>query len=277
MLVECNPSKVRSAANNARRQGATVAVVPTMGALHAGHISLVEAATSDCDFVIATIFVNPTQFAPNEDFDAYPRTLDDDLAKCQAAGVDLVFTPETSVMYDDQAQTVVSVSELTQTLEGATRPEHFDGVTTIVAKLLNICVPDVAYFGQKDFQQQLVIRRMVHDLNMGVDIVTCPIVREPDGLAMSSRNRYLSADERERALVLHRALSAAASTDGSPHAADIQAELQNTIRAQEGVDLDYAVIVDRDTLRSATTTENAVALVAARVGTTRLIDNELLN
>lgn len=250
-----------------------------MGALHAGHVSLVEAARASCDFVVATIFVNPTQFGPNEDFGRYPRTLEDDLSRCKNADADLVFTPDTSDMYLPDAETTVRLNKLTTKLEGAMRPGHFDGVTTIVAKLFNVTVPDRAYFGQKDYQQQLVIKRMVRDLDWGIEVVTCPIIREPDGLAMSSRNRYLSPDDRQRALVLQRALRFAAdrAENSVDSAAEIQAQMQQMISSTDGVELDYAVIVDSETLENVDDRPaTATALVAAKLGKTRLIDNQIL-
>lgn len=278
MKTEHSPSAVRKAVRDAQRGGAVVGVVPTMGALHRGHVSLIEIARQQCDFVVATIFVNPTQFGPNEDFEKYPRTLEDDLSKCKAAGADLIFTPQTTDMYLPDAETEVCVNELTKVLEGAMRPGHFDGVTTVVAKLFNITVPDKAFFGQKDYQQQLVIRRMVRDLDFGVEIVTCPIIREEDGLAMSSRNRYLSPDERERALSLSRSLTVArelAESGSTP--ADAAKKMNEFLRDQQGVDLDYAVIADGETLQNADDdAASAVALIAAHVGETRLIDNEIL-
>ncbi len=279
MQIEPVPSVVRELVQNARRNGAVVGVVPTMGALHAGHVSLVERARAECDFVVATIFVNPTQFGPNEDFTKYPRTMEQDLNMCRDAGADLVFTPEVAHMYGDDSETVVKVTQLTTRLEGAVRPTHFDGVTTVVAKLFNITVPDKAYFGQKDFQQQLVIRRMVADLDWGIEIVTCPIIRETDGLAMSSRNRYLSPIERERALVLSRSLQLAAdlAATGELTPAEIEYRMRELIQACEGVVLDYAVILDANTLLPFENRDSsAVALVAARLGTTRLIDNQIL-
>lgn len=255
-----------------------MAVVPTMGALHAGHVSLIEAARKDCDYVVSTIFVNPTQFGPNEDFDLYPRTLDDDLQKCEAAGADLVFTPNTSEMYLPDAETSVCVTELTRKLEGQRRPGHFDGVTTVVAKLFNITVPDKAYFGQKDYQQQLVIRRMVMDLDWGIEIVTCPIIRETDGLAMSSRNRYLSAKDRQRSLVLSRSLKLAEQLAAAgTRPAEIAAQMTLLIEAEDGVELDYAVVVNRENLDpAADDADVGVALLAAKLGKTRLIDNQEL-
>ena len=278
MIVEPSPARTRELVRERRRRGQQIAVVPTMGALHAGHVSLVEAARGECDYVVATIFVNPTQFAPGEDYEKYPRTLEDDLARCEAAGADLVFTPQTSAMYADDAQTTVVVSELTRVLEGAHRPSHFDGVTTVVAKLFHITEPDRAYFGQKDFQQQLIIRQMVRDLDFGLQIVTCPIIRESDGLAMSSRNRYLTATQRQQSLALSQALTHAdqRAREGVS-AEEIQQQMRQILGDAPGVELDYAVVVNTATLREPTGDESAVvALVAARVGDTRLIDNQIL-
>ena len=199
----------RAALDSRRRQGRKIGLVPTMGYLHAGHLSLVEAARRDDTSVVVSIFVNPMQFGPHEDLDRYPRDEAGDLCKCREAGVELVFIPPTDVMHDTNAVTTVNVAELTDTLCGPCRPGHFTGVATIVAKLFNIITPDIAYFGRKDAQQLAVIRRMVRDLNMPIEIVGCPIVREPDGLAMSSRNTLLSPDERRRALVLYGALCVA--------------------------------------------------------------------
>lgn len=274
MRVFSSPEDVRRAVRSARRESAVTAVVPTMGALHAGHTSLIRRARSECDLVVATIFVNPTQFGPNEDFARYPRTLEQDLEKCRQSGADIVFTPETNQMYGPRAQSVVRVTELTEKLEGQMRPTHFDGVTTIVAKLFHITEPDKAYFGQKDYQQQLIIRQMVSDLDFGVEVVTCDIVRESDGLAMSSRNRYLTEAQREQALVLFRSLKLAeelAATESPVEVADRMSEL---IRGTAGVELDYAVVADPETLDTLhPEAQEGVALVAARLGKTRLIDN----
>ncbi len=253
--------------------------VPTMGALHYGHVSLMERARDECGFVLATIFVNPTQFGPNEDFTKYPRTLDADLKMCRDAGVDLVFTPETTAMYSPLAQTTVRVSRLASVLEGAHRPGHFDGVSTVVTKLFNITEPDRAYFGQKDYQQQLIIRQMVADLDEPVEIITCPIIRESDGLAMSSRNRYLSADERQRAGRLSQALRMASelARESQLSPIEISARMAEHLTASDGIELQYAVIADPTTLNLLNERQdNGVALIAARVGTTRLIDNEIL-
>lgn len=279
------PADVRSVVRQHRRNGKLVGVVPTMGALHQGHISLVEAAAEQCDFVVTTIFVNPTQFGPNEDFDRYPRTLEDDLKKCETAGADLVFVPDVDVMYPGGCETTVRVSGLTGVLEGAHRPGHFDGVTTVVAKLFHITEPDKAFFGQKDYQQQLVIRRMVTDLDWGLDIVTCPTVREADGLAMSSRNRYLTKAERKTALEISAALRDAeeASIVADALPSQLECTMIQRLFSVEGLELDYAVVVNSESLQSIPDEEvlagyrgPAVALVAARVGATRLIDNQIL-
>ena len=272
------PADVQACIRQQRQAGRTVGVVPTMGALHDGHLSLVEAARTECDFVVTTIFVNPTQFGPGEDFDKYPRTMDTDLELCASAGTDLVFTPSVDDMYPPNSCSTVVVSDITRVLEGQSRPTHFDGVTTIVAKLFNITLPDRAYFGQKDYQQQLVIQRMVQDLNWPLKVVTCPIVREYDGLAMSSRNRYLSAQERNRALVLSGTLKwAQKAASSGRNAVEVQKEMAKRLQSVDGLELDYAVVADPKTLRPAEShAATAVALLAVRVGATRLIDNDML-
>lgn len=281
MDVESSPKKIHAAVREARRRGLTIGCVPTMGALHAGHVSLVQRARSENDFVVATIFVNPTQFGPTEDFSRYPRTLDADLEFCRAAGADLVFTPQVADMYAADAQTIVRVTGLSTVLEGAHRPGHFDGVTTVVTKLFQITEPDRAYFGQKDYQQQLIIRRMVQDLNLPVTIVTCPIVREADGLAMSSRNRYLSSEERGVAKEIFQALQLAEQLAGS--GAESPQEIAERMRVHlEGtgvLTVQYAVVADTETLVTQQTRVSGgagVALIAAKLGSTRLIDNQIL-
>lgn len=282
MIVETSPAAVHQLVRNARRMNRSIGLVPTMGALHAGHSSLIEAARRQTDFVVVTIFVNPTQFGPNEDFTRYPRTLESDLQICRDAGADLVFVPTVESMYQRSAQTRVTVTELTTRLEGLSRPGHFDGVSTVVAKLFLITDPDKAFFGQKDFQQQLVIRRMVDDLNFPVTVVTCPIVRESDGLAMSSRNRYLSPEDRERSLrifgTLRLAVNLAETTSLS--SAEISGRLFEYLAALEGIQVSYAIIADIESLEPLDGRlppgERAVALIAARIGTTRLIDNEII-
>jgi pantoate--beta-alanine ligase len=247
-----------------------------MGALHAGHISLVELARRHSDYVVATIFVNPTQFAPTEDLAKYPRPLQDDLAKCRQAGVDVVYTPEVAAMYPDNFETYVNVEKISTVLEGAHRPDHFRGVATIVLKLFNIILPDVACFGQKDYQQQTLIRRMVRDLDIPVEIVIGPTVREPDGLAMSSRNVYLTGEQRTAALSLYRSLQLARQTieSGEADLSAVRAAMLAELTAGKLVVPDYATIADADSLEELTIPrERMVALVAARVGKTRLIDN----
>jgi pantoate--beta-alanine ligase len=276
MQVVSDPLETQSIVSSMRMNGWIIGCVPTMGALHAGHASLIEQARQECNFVVTTIFVNPTQFGPNEDFTKYPRTLDADLEVCRQSGADLIFTPSADVMYPPSSQTVIRVNQLSAVLEGAHRPGHFDGVTTVVAKLLNITQPHNAYFGQKDFQQQLVIRRMVSDLNMPVQVITCPIVREADGLAMSSRNRYLSAADRRTAAEISAALRLAESLarDTSMTPPEIAAQMAAHLTRQPGIELQYAVVCNADTLEPLQNRgSEAVALIAVRIGTTRLIDN----
>jgi pantoate--beta-alanine ligase len=248
-----------------------VGLVPTMGALHAGHLALVVAARQRCATVIASVFVNPMQFGPSEDLDSYPRDLPRDLDLLRTAGVDMVFAPDAAVFTPADRATMVSVSGITERFEGASRPGHFEGVATVVTKLLNVAQPAVAFFGEKDYQQLSMIRRMVADLNLPVEIAGIPIVRDPDGLALSSRNVYLSPGERQRALALSGALRRAAQAwTGDADAA------RGVLRvALEDVDVDYADVVDEHTLAPlhGNGHRHGRALVAARVGSTRLIDN----
>lgn len=270
---------MRAAVRELQRGVKTVGLVPTMGALHEGHLSLVRRAKSECDVAVATIFVNPTQFAPHEDFSKYPRTLESDLDLVESANCDLVFVPTREEMYPPEASTFIDPPQVAQPLEGVFRPVHFRGVATIVLKLFNIIPADRAYFGQKDFQQALVIKRMVADLNVATQIVVCPIIREPDGLAMSSRNRYLSPSDRQRALALSRALNLVQeqASHGEREASELTKKMQAVLE-QAGIErIDYATIVNPETLAEATRLDRpAVALIAAFVGTTRLIDNCLL-
>ncbi len=270
--------EVRQCVSQAKKAGQRIGFVPTMGALHAGHGSLVERAVDECDFVVVSIFVNPTQFGPSEDLDKYPRTLDADAAYCEKLGADLIFAPSAEEMYPQQQLGWVDVETLTDVLCGESRPGHFRGVTTVCAKLFNIVGPDVAYFGQKDAQQAMVIQRMAADLNMPLEVCVCPIVREPDGLAMSSRNRYLSDDERKRALSLSQALNrckeqiAAGQRDVSVLIAEMTAILE-----RNQAKIDYVSIVDADTLASIECIERqTLVLIAAYIGQTRLIDNLLI-
>jgi pantoate--beta-alanine ligase len=254
-----------------------VGLVPTMGYLHAGHLSLVRRARAECQSVIVSIFVNPTQFGPNEDLDAYPRDIPRDLAMLEDEGVDLVWMPSVEVMYPLGFQTWVTVKEVTKLLEGKYRPGHFRGVTTVVAKLFTGVQPDKAYFGQKDAQQAVVIRRLVRDLNFPIDIVVCPIVREPDGLAMSSRNKYLNHAERKAATVLFRALTAAGESyeGGERDAARLRQILAETIHSEPLARLQYVSCADPDTLEELQQglVPHALLSMAVFVGGTRLIDN----
>ena len=274
---------IRKAVFAGRRQGMRIGLVPTMGALHGGHIELVRECRAEAGLVIVSIFLNPTQFGPSEDLAKYPRTFDDDLRMCSDAGVDLVFAPSVATVYPSGTQsTFVEVPGLSDVLEGASRPGHFRGVTTVVLKLFEIVGPDLAFFGQKDYQQQLLIRRMVLDLHLPVVIRTCPTVRELDGLAMSSRNRFLDAESRQAATVLYRALRGAkhAVDEGERQADRIRQILADTVGLIDSVRLDYAEVVDARTLEplgELGTGCPSVALVAARVGSTRLIDNMLLS
>lgn len=254
-----------------------VGLVPTMGYLHEGHLSLVRAAREECASVIASIFVNPTQFGPNEDLSAYPRDLPRDLDLLAGEGVDLVWTPSPEIMYPPGFQTWVMAEEITRPLEGSMRPGHFRGVTTVVAKLFNAVRPNKAYFGQKDAQQAAVIRQMVRDLSYPLEIVVCPILREPDGLAMSSRNVYLNPAERRAATVLYRALSAAkeAFAGGERHPQELRRILAETINREPLARLQYISCADPDTLQELETPIHGRALLsmAVFVGKTRLIDN----
>lgn len=250
-----------------------------MGALHAGHVSLLKAARGECDFVVASIFVNPMQFGPHEDFARYPRNLDQDLATCEAAGVDAVFSPRVETVYPAGFATTVKVAGLGGVLEGAFRPGHFDGVATVVLKLFQMVPANIAYFGQKDYQQQALIRRMVADLNLPIQIRVCPTVREPDGLALSSRNAYLGSDERRSALALSASLALARDLllRGHVNLGEIKRAMREHLAGTPGVVPDYATIVDPDSLEElAVPAPRVVALVAARVGPTRLIDNEII-
>lgn len=253
-----------------------VGLVPTMGYLHAGHISLVKAAKRECASVVVSIFVNPTQFGPTEDLDAYPRDMERDLELLQKAGVDLVWAPTAGVMYPKNFQTWVNVEAVTKPLEGAMRPGHFKGVTTVVAKLFNAVQPNRAYFGQKDAQQAIVIRQMAKDLNFPIEIVICPIIREADGLAMSSRNTYLSPNERKAARVLYRALTEAqtAYQQGERQAEHLRAIMTEVINSEPLARLQYISCADPDTLEELQgQVDRALLSMAVYVGNTRLIDN----
>jgi pantoate--beta-alanine ligase len=272
-------AEMRALSRAARSSGARLGLVPTMGALHEGHLSLVRAARKKSDLVAASIFVNPTQFGPNEDFAKYPHTLESDCALLEREGVELVFAPSVEEMYPQGAVTWVVVEGLSDRLCGKSRPGHFRGVTTVVAKLFHIVEPEVAFFGQKDAAQVAIIQRMVLDLNMPVKIEVCPIVRESDGLAISSRNAYLSLEERKSALVLYRSLVRVQKlfASGEHGSAKLMATAKQEFAGEPNVRLDYIEVVDPETLEPvAAVTERVLVAVAAFVGQTRLIDNILL-
>jgi pantoate--beta-alanine ligase len=272
--------QLREAVLAARRAGHTVGLVPTMGALHEGHLSLVDRARAECDVTIVTVFVNPMQFGPGEDFQRYPRDLFADVALLGRRGCNLVFAPKADAMYPPGYATTVDVGPLGQVLEGEHRPTHFRGVATIVLKLFQLAPADRAYFGRKDYQQTLVVRRMTEDLNVPIDIRVCPIVREPDGLAMSSRNVYLTADERRRASSLSRALRLAeeAAARGERQVAALRREMEREISGPGGIELQYiAFVADGTVTPVETITGPTTIALAAKVGSTRLIDNTLVN
>jgi pantoate--beta-alanine ligase len=273
-------AELRQHMREARRQHLSVGLVPTMGALHEGHLSLIRAARARNDFVVVSIFVNPTQFGPHEDLERYPRPFDDDLRRCAEMGVDLVFAPAIEVLYPPGFRTWVEVTGLQDVLEGASRPGHFRGVATVVLKLFNLIGPDRAYFGQKDAQQVRVVQQMVRDLDVPVEVVVAPTVRELDGLALSSRNRYLEPDQRAAATVLSQALFEAAQQvrRGERDPAALTRRLAERIGSTPGAALDYAVCVDADTFAPAVSLDRpALLAVAVRFGSTRLIDNVPLN
>ena len=267
---------MKEQARQARAESRIVGLVPTMGALHAGHVALIERARRECSPVIASIFVNPKQFGPNEDFSKYPRALDSDRKMLEQAGVDSLFAPEPSEIYPGGFSTYVHVEGLSERLEGRSRPGHFRGVTTVVMKLLQIVQPNFAYFGRKDAQQARIITQMARDLNLDSEIVVCPIVREPDGLALSSRNAYLSAEERKAATVLYRALDAARSelAAGVRDALQLQGVLNRTLSAERQARVDYAEVVDAESFEPVVrVSKPSYILLAVFIGKTRLIDN----
>jgi pantoate--beta-alanine ligase len=276
MRIETTIAGLRAAR---RELKSSLGLVPTMGALHEGHLSLVRAAKASCDAVAVSIFVNPTQFAPNEDFSKYPRTFERDCALLESEGVDLLFAPGPEEMYPPGATTRINVGSVGDRLDGASRPGHFLGVATIVAKLFHVFAPQRAFFGQKDAVQVAVLRQMVRDLDFDLELVVGPIVRDADGLALSSRNQYLSVEERKQALVLSRALAAGARMyeAGDPDSSAIIGAAAAVMASEPTVRLDYLALVDRDTLLPVETAATGTMLaVAAIVGTTRLIDNVIL-
>ena len=271
---------VRNLVKVSRSQGKKIGLVPTMGALHIGHISLIEAAVKRCEFVVVSIFVNPTQFGPGEDFEKYPRPLDADLEICKKAGIDVVFAPAQEQMYGAENLTWINVEKLTEQLCGQSRPVHFRGVTTVCAKLFNIVEPDIAFFGQKDGQQAIVIKRMVADLNMPLEIAICPTIRQPDGLAVSSRNKYLTKQQKKDAALIHKSLQKcremidARVTDSET----IIAEMRKILSQAPSIKMEYISIVDSETLQTTDLIARQVlAAVAVRIGQTRLIDNILVD
>jgi pantoate--beta-alanine ligase len=273
-------TETRAACRHERSKGGRLGLVPTMGALHAGHLSLVRAAKTQCDTVAVSLFVNPTQFGPTEDLAKYPRQFERDRELLEKEEVAILFAPSTGEMYPKGEATWVVVEGLSEKLDGRSRPGHFRGVTTVVSKLFHIIEPDVAFFGQKDAAQSAIIRRLARDLNFPIEIVICPIVREPDGLAMSSRNAYLNPDERQRALTLHRSLNRVEDEfrAGERSAANLIGAVTKVFGQEPQVRLDYLEIVDPDTLDPVDQIARpALVAVAAYVGSTRLIDNRILN
>jgi pantoate--beta-alanine ligase len=276
MQVAKTVREVRAWTKLARAEGKTIGFVPTMGYFHEGHLSLMRRAKAECDLCVVSLFVNPTQFGPSEDFQRYPRDFARDAAMAESVGVDLLFAPEVEEMYPEGYQTYVEVTEVTRRLEGAARPGHFRGVATVCTKLFHIVQADRVYFGKKDYQQLKVIQRMVRDLNIPTEIVPCETVREPDGLAMSSRNVYLKPDERQAATVLYRALCAGrdAILAGERDAKKVQALVEQVIATEPLVKTEYVDVADAETLEPLTDLRGEVVIsLAARVGVARLIDN----
>ena len=279
MRILSSVEEVREQVRAARSQGKTIGIVPTMGALHAGHASLIRAARGQCGLVVVSIFVNPTQFGPNEDYARYPRTFEADCAMAEVEGAAVIFAPRVEEMYPAGSATVVEVEGLSRRLDGQSRPGHFRGVATVVTKLLIATEPDVGFFGQKDAAQVAVLRRMVTDLRLATKIVVCPIVREPDGLALSSRNAYLSADERRQALVLSRAVGEVEmlAAGGERRASALIGAAREVFAGEPAVRVDYIELVNWDTLLPVErASPGALFAVAAYVGNTRLIDNAIL-
>jgi len=279
MLVLKTIADTRDWCARVRAESKTLGLVPTMGALHAGHMALVNAARTRCDAVAVSIFVNPTQFGPGEDFASYPRTFEEDCRELEEAGVDVVFAPSAEEMFPPGATTFVTVEGLSERLDGKSRPGHFRGVATVVAKLFHIFMPEHAYFGQKDAAQVAVLRKMVRDLLFPLKLEVCPTVREPDGLAMSSRNRNLTGEQRQQALVLSRALRTVEEQvkSGVKDSGELLATMRRVFSEEPSVRVDYCSIVDPEMLEDiADVSGGALVAVAAHVGTTRLIDNILL-
>ncbi len=280
MKIITTISEMRSLAESLRRQGRTIGFVPTMGFLHEGHLSLIRKAREENDIVVVSIFVNPTQFGPREDLDRYPRDEEGDRRKCESADVDVLFLPTVAEMYPGPPSVFVSVEGIGDRLEGAIRPGHFRGVATVVAKLFHIVAPRRTYFGQKDYQQCVVLRRMVAGLDLNVELIMLPTVREPDGLAMSSRNSYLASDERQAATVLSRALAEAERfiRAGAREPEKVQNKVQAILREVAGLTIDYVEVADPESLAPVESLSGPVViLIAVRLGRTRLIDNILIS
>lgn len=279
MKISGKIDEVRAQVKEWKKQGMSVALVPTMGYLHEGHKSLMERARKENDKVVVSIFVNPMQFGPNEDLESYPRDLDRDSKVCEAAGVDLIFHPEVEEMYGPDFHAYVDMHTLPEKLCGASRPVHFRGVQTVVSKLFHIIPADRAYFGQKDAQQLAIIRRMVMDLNFDIEIIGCPIIREEDGLAKSSRNTYLSEEERKQAIILNQSLEAAmdAINAGEKDAAKVKQIIIDKLHTCPLAKIDYVEVVSFDTIQPIEKVEGAVLIaIAVYIGTTRLIDNRII-
>ena len=271
---------VRRLVKAARSEGKTIGFVPTMGALHIGHISLIEEAVKKCDFVVVSIFVNPTQFGPAEDFEKYPRPIEADLKICEEHNVNLVFNPTPKEMYATQNLTWVNVEKLTEPLCGQFRPGHFRGVTTVCAKLFNIVAPDAAFFGQKDAQQAIVIKRMVADLNMPLEIIICPTVRQPDGLAVSSRNKYLTEQQRKDATNIYKSLQKCKEMidAGFTDTKGIINQMSRILKRASPIEIEYVSMVDAETLQAIDKVAGKIlAAVAVRIGSARLIDNIIVD
>ncbi len=272
-------SDMQSLADSLRMQGKTIGFVPTMGFLHKGHLSLMHASEKECDVTVVSIFVNPAQFGPKEDLDRYPRDAEGDRAKCKSAGVDILFMPSAAEMYPEKPSVFVTVEGISDILEGAIRPGHFRGVATVVAKLFNIVKPHKAYFGQKDFQQCAVIKQMVIGLNLDVEVIVLPTVREADGLAMSSRNSYLDPEQRQKATCLFRALAAGEELikNGVREPETIKQKMRAILVHEKGVEIDYVEVADPDRLAPLERVGGGMALlIAVRLGGIRLIDNLLI-
>lgn len=280
MKIVSTVSETRNIIKEWKRNGLKVGLVPTMGYLHEGHLSLIKKAVSENDRVAVSVFVNPTQFGPGEDYETYPRDINKDAALCESAGADIIFHPEASEMYPDGSCTYVNMTGLTDALCGKSRPTHFQGVCTVVSKLFNIITPDNAYFGEKDAQQLAVIKRMVKDLNFDINIVGCPIIREEDGLAKSSRNTYLNKDERQAALILKEAIFCGKSLveNGEKDASVIVGKMKDIINSEPLARIDYVELVDMNTMKNISAIQGEVlCAIAVYIGKTRLIDNFIYN